>query len=34
MPADFLLCDMLKVPFASPVAKMARRLVDARGNVL
>ena len=34
MPADFPLCDMLKVPFASPVAKMSRRLVDARGNVL
>ena len=34
MPADFPLCDMLKIPFASPVAKMSRRLVDARGNVL
>jgi GntR family transcriptional regulator len=34
MPADFPLCDMLKVPFASPVAKMSRRLVDAKGNVL
>lgn len=34
MPADFPLCDMLKIPFASPVAKMSRRLVDAKGNVL
>ena len=34
MPADFPLCDMLKIPFASPVAKMSRRLVDGRGNVL
>ena len=34
MPADFPLCDMLKVSFASPVAKMSRRLLDARGNVL
>jgi GntR family transcriptional regulator len=34
MPADFPLCDMLKVPFASPVAKMSRRLVDGKGNVL
>jgi len=34
MPADFPLCDMLKIPFASPVAKMSRRLVDSKGNVL
>ncbi len=34
MPADFPLCDMLKIPFASPVAKMSRRLVDAKDNVL
>jgi GntR family transcriptional regulator len=34
MPADFPLCGMLKIPFASPVAKMSRRLVDAKGNVL
>ena len=34
MPADFPLCDMLKIPFASPVAKMSRRLVDGKGNVL
>jgi GntR family transcriptional regulator len=34
MPADFPLCDMLKIQFASPVAKMSRRLVDAKGNVL
>ena len=34
MPADFPLCDMLKIPFASPIAKMSRRLVDAKGNVL
>ncbi len=34
MPADFPLCDMLKIPFASPVAKMSRRLIDAKGNVL
>ena len=34
MPADFPLCDMLKIPFASPVAKMTRRLVDGKGNVL
>lgn len=34
MPADFPLCDMLKIPFSSPVAKMSRRLVDAKGNVL
>lgn len=34
MPADFPLCEMLKIPFASPVAKMSRRLVDAKGNVL
>jgi GntR family transcriptional regulator len=34
MPADFPLCDMLKIPFASPVAKMSRRLVDAKGKLL
>ena len=34
MQADFPLCDMLKIPLASPVAKMSRRLVDAKGNVL
>ena len=34
MPADFPLCDMLKIPFASPVARMSRRLVDGKGNVL
>jgi GntR family transcriptional regulator len=34
MPADFPLCEMLKIPFASPVAKMSRRLVDGKGNVL
>jgi len=34
MPADFPLCDMLKIPFASPVAKISRRLVDGKGNVL
>lgn len=34
MPADFPLCDLLKIPFASPVAKMSRCLVDGKGNVL
>ncbi|RDK11252.1 GntR family transcriptional regulator [Cupriavidus lacunae] len=34
MPADFPLCDMLKIPFASPVAKMSRRLLDGKGGVL
>jgi GntR family transcriptional regulator len=34
MPADFPVCDMLKIPFASPVAKMSRRLLDARDTVL
>ena len=34
MPADFPLCDMLKIPFATPVAKMSRRLLDNKGNVL
>ncbi|MGN5479225.1 GntR family transcriptional regulator [Cupriavidus basilensis] len=34
MPADFPLCDMLKIPFASPVAKMSRCLLDGKGNVL
>jgi GntR family transcriptional regulator len=33
-PADFPLCETLKVPFASPVARMSRRVVDARGSVL
>jgi GntR family transcriptional regulator len=32
MPADFPLCDMLKVPFASPVAKMSRLLVDGKAT--
>jgi GntR family transcriptional regulator len=34
MPADLPLCDLLNIPFASPVAKMSRRLVDEKGNVL
>jgi GntR family transcriptional regulator len=34
MPADFPICDMLKIPFASPVAKMSRLLLDARDTVL
>jgi GntR family transcriptional regulator len=34
MPADFPLCDLLKMPFASPVAKMSRRLVDGKGKLL
>ncbi|MDF3885827.1 GntR family transcriptional regulator [Cupriavidus basilensis] len=34
MPADFPLCDMLKIPFASPVAKMSRCLLDSKGSVL
>lgn len=34
MPGDFSLCNMLKIPFASPVAKMSRRLVDDKGHVL
>lgn len=34
MPVDLPLCEMLKIPFASPVAKMSRRLVDGKGNVL
>ncbi|MDM0116656.1 GntR family transcriptional regulator [Variovorax sp. J22R133] len=34
MPGDYPVCDMLKIPFASPVAKMSRRLVDAKGEVL
>ncbi len=34
MPADFPLCDMLKIPFASPVAKMSRCLLDGKGSVL
>ena len=34
MPADFPVCELLNIPFASPVARMARRLLDAKGNVL
>lgn len=34
VPADFPLCDILKIPFASPVAKMSRRVVDAEGKVV
>jgi GntR family transcriptional regulator len=34
MPADFPVCEMLDIPFASPVARMVRRLLDARGDVL
>jgi len=34
VPADFPLCDLLKIPFASPVARVARRVTDADGNVL
>lgn len=34
MPGDYPVCDMLKIPFASPVAKMSRRLLDAKGAVL
>jgi GntR family transcriptional regulator len=34
MPADFPLCDLLRIPFASPVAKMSRCLVDSKGNLL
>ncbi len=34
VPADFPLCDLLKIPFASPVARVARQIVDAAGNVL
>ena len=35
MPADFPVCDMLKISFSSPVAKMSRRLLDGnKGNVL
>lgn len=33
-PADFPLCETLKVPFASPVARMSRRVVDAQGKVV
>lgn len=33
-PADFPLCDLLKIPFASPVARMSRRVTDAEGVVL
>ena len=32
MPADFPVCDMLKIPFASPVAKMSRRLRRRQGQ--
>lgn len=34
MPADYPVCELLNIPFASPVAKMVRRLVDAKGNLL
>jgi len=34
MPADYPVCELLRIPFASPLAKMVRRLVDAKGNVL
>ena len=34
MPADYPVCEQLQIPFASPLAKMVRRLVDAKGNVL
>jgi GntR family transcriptional regulator len=34
MPGDYPVCEMLKIPFASPVAKMSRRLLDAEGAVL
>ncbi|WP_454726677.1 MULTISPECIES: GntR family transcriptional regulator [Cupriavidus] len=33
-PADFPLCDFLQLPFASPVARMTRRLLAADGRVL
>src|SRR4030095_10263094 len=29
MPADFPVCELLNIPFASPVARMARRLLHA-----
>ena len=34
MPADFPVCELLNIQFASPVARMVRRLLDAKGNVL
>ena len=34
LPADFPVCEMLKIPFASPIAKMSRLLVDSKGHVL
>lgn len=34
VPADYPVCDMLKIPFSSPVAKMSRRLLDAKGTIL
>jgi GntR family transcriptional regulator len=34
MPADVPVCELLDIPFASPVARMVRRLLDAKGNVL
>jgi GntR family transcriptional regulator len=34
MPADYPVCELLNIPFASPMAKMVRRLVDAKGNLL
>lgn len=33
-PADVPLCDTLEIPFASPVARMVRRLTSASGEVL
>jgi GntR family transcriptional regulator len=34
LPADVPVCEMLKVPFASPLAKMSRRLLDGKGVLL
>ena len=34
MPADLPVCEMLKIPFASPVAKISRRLLDGKGVLL
>ena len=34
MPADFPVYEMLKIPFASPVAKISRRLLDGKGVLL
>lgn len=33
-PADHPLCEQLKVPLSSPVARMARRIVDRQGKVI